>query len=66
MTPMAFTDLEIRLLPLESEGYPVEITLGGAQQFSRGYLQADLLLWTPDATPAAGERLLTSCWPMIG
>ncbi len=58
LTPTAFTDLEIRLLPLEPEGYPVEITLGGGQQFPRGYLKPDLLPWAPGASPAAdGERL---------
>jgi tetratricopeptide (TPR) repeat protein len=53
-----YADLEIRLLPFESEGYPVEITFGGGQQFPRGYLKPDLLPWVSGASPAAdGERL---------
>lgn len=47
-TATAFTDLEIHLLPLEPEGYPVEITAGGGQPYPRGHPQADPLPWTPD------------------
>lgn len=54
----AYTDLEIRLLPPEPEGYPVEITLGAGQQFPRGRLGHDVLPWAPSGSPAAdGERL---------
>lgn len=53
------TDLEIRLFPLEPQGYPVELTLAGQQEFPRGYAPADLGDWTPGGDPAAdGQTLL--------
>jgi hypothetical protein len=53
----AFTDLEIRLLRRLPEGYPVEITLGGQQEFPRGYLSADVLPWFPGDPATDGKRL---------
>ena len=53
-----YSDLEIRILKLEDEGYPVEITLNGEQEFPRGYLGPDFLPWVPSASPRQdGERL---------
>jgi hypothetical protein len=63
MPPSAalYADLEIRILELQPQGYPVEITLNGEQQFPRGYLDPDLLNWAPTIDPQAdGERLLRS------
>lgn len=58
VTQEACADLEIRILPLEDRGYPVEITFSGEQEFRRGFLQPDILPWIPSASPAAdGERL---------
>ncbi len=55
-------ELEIRIFQLESNGYPVEITLSGEhgrQEFPRGYLSADVLPWSPSADLIAdGQRLL--------
>jgi len=54
-----FEDLEIRIFPRQGEGYPVEITLGGQQEFPRGLLAASVLPWVPSADPVAdGQRLL--------
>jgi hypothetical protein len=39
-------DLEIRIFAAREEGYPVEITLGGQQEFPRGYLAQDIADWT--------------------
>ncbi|MBI1880288.1 MAG: CHAT domain-containing protein [Chloroflexi bacterium] len=53
-----YADLEIRILELTSEGYPVEITFNGKQEFPRGYLKPDVLPWIPSASATAdGERL---------
>ena len=53
-----YADLEIRILPRETQGYPVEITLNREQEFPRGYLDPAFLPWVPTASPAAdGERL---------
>ncbi len=46
MADKEFTDLEIRIFAARDEGYPVEITLGGQQEFPRGTLSADLVPWT--------------------
>jgi len=55
----SLTDLEIRMFQRQDEGYPVEMTLGGQQEFPRGYLSADVLPWTPSGDPVAdGQRLL--------
>jgi hypothetical protein len=39
-----YADLEIRILGLQSEGYPVELTLNYEQEFPGGYLDPD---WLP-------------------
>lgn len=52
------TDLLIRLLKREEQGYPVELTLDGRLEFRRGYLSPDVLRWTPSSLDAAaGEGL---------
>lgn len=60
------TDLEIRIfqrqthpeLAEEALGYPVEITLGGQQEFPRGYLDAGVVPWAPTGVPEAdGQKL---------
>jgi len=51
-------DLEIRIFQRRDEGYPVEMTLGGEQEFPRGYLSADILPWLSSGDPVAdGQRL---------
>jgi hypothetical protein len=53
-----YADLEIRILDLRDEGYPVEITVNSEQEFPRGYLRPDFLPWVSSASPAEdGERL---------
>ncbi len=53
-----YADVEIRILPLEAEGYPVEITFSGEQEFPRGYLDPALLPWKRKVSAAAeGEEL---------
>ncbi len=57
-TDEAFVDLEIRVFQQGDAGYPVEITLGGQQEFPRGRLSADILPWVPSGDLAAdGQRL---------
>lgn len=52
-------DLEIRIFQRRDEGYPVEITLGGQQEFPQGYLAADVLPWVAGGDLTAdGQRLL--------
>jgi len=52
-------DLEIRILQRRDTGYPVEITLGGQQEFAPGVLSADILPWSPGGDLSAdGQRLL--------
>jgi formylglycine-generating enzyme required for sulfatase activity len=54
----AYADLEIRILPRELQGYPVEITLNNEQEFPRGHLDPGFLPWVASASPATdGERL---------
>ena len=53
----AIADLEIRLLRRWPEGYPVEITLSGQQEFPRGYLSADILPWSTADPATDGQRL---------
>ena len=61
MPDNSFTDLEIRLLQKQAEGYPIEITLGGQQEFPRGHLTADGLPWAPSGDLVAdGQRLFTA------
>ena len=53
-----FTDLEIRIFQRQDQGYPVEITLGGQQEFPRGFVAASLVPWTPSGDAAAdGQKL---------
>jgi tetratricopeptide (TPR) repeat protein len=53
-----FVDLEIRIQQKLPEGYPVEITLGGEQEFPRGFLAADVLPWWPSGDLTLdGQRL---------
>ncbi len=54
----AYADLEIRVLERGPQGYPVEMTLDGQQEFPRGVMAPAALPWVPSADPAAdGERL---------
>ncbi|MBN2004491.1 MAG: CHAT domain-containing protein [Anaerolineae bacterium] len=58
MADTNFTDLEIRIFAAQDEGYPVEITLGGQQEFPRGYLDADIASWIPSGDLLAdGQKL---------
>ena len=55
-----YADLEIRILELQAQGYPVEITLNHGQEFPCGYLipQSLPLPWVGTASVEAdGERL---------
>ncbi len=53
-----YADLESRILEQQDEGYPVEITFSGEQEFPRGFLTSDILSWTPGYSPEeGGERL---------
>jgi hypothetical protein len=57
-TPIIYADLEIRVLELSEERYPVEITFSGKQEFPRGYLKWDIVPWAPSDSPTEdGERL---------
>ncbi len=54
----AYVDLEIRIFQAHEQGYPVEITLGGEQEFPRGYVPPELADWTPGGDPTAdGQQL---------
>jgi hypothetical protein len=56
--PANYADPEIRILELQDEGYPVEITFSGEQEFPRGYLKPDVLPWTPSySSTEDGEKL---------
>jgi hypothetical protein len=71
----SYTDLLIRLLKREEEGYPVELTLNNRLEFRRGYLSPEIVQWTPSSLDAESGRslfeLLTedeqvaSAWAMI-
>ncbi|MCP4592942.1 MAG: hypothetical protein GY842_19575, partial [bacterium] len=53
-----FADLEIRIFEQTDDSYPVEITLGGQQEFPRGHIAADVLPWSSSGDSAAdGQRL---------
>ena len=53
-----YANLEIRILKRDGQGYSVELTLDGQQQFQGGYLEADLLPWVPTGNPVKdGESL---------
>ncbi len=61
MPDNSFTDLEIRILQKLPEGYPIEMTLGGQQEFPRGHLTPDLLPWSSSGDLAAdGQRLFNA------
>ena len=38
-TNLRYADVEIRILPQQSAGYPVEFTLNSEQEFAGGFLQ---------------------------
>jgi hypothetical protein len=57
-TADTFTDLEIRLFQKQEQGYPVEITLGGQQEFPRGFLPPDVLPWSASGDIAADGATL--------
>ncbi len=38
-TPASYVDLELRILELQEDGYPVEITFSGEQEFPRRFLK---------------------------
>lgn len=75
MPTSSYTDLLIRLLKREEQGYPVELTLNNRLEFRRGYLSPDIVRWTPGPLDAQSGRslfeLLTqdeqvaSAWAMI-
>ncbi len=53
-----FTDLEIRIFQRQEQGYPVELTLGGQQEFPRGYLAANIAPWSASGDAASdGQKL---------
>lgn len=54
-------DLEIRIFQHQEQGYPVEMTLGGQQEFPRGYIAADIVPWGASGDLVAdGRKLLDS------
>jgi hypothetical protein len=54
----SYADLEIRILPQQEDGYPVELTLNSEQEFPRGYLSRHILPWEPGTSSSEdGERL---------
>lgn len=56
-----FVDLEIRIFARTENGYPVELTLGGQQEFPRGYLPDAILPWITSGDPKTdGEKLFAS------
>ncbi len=58
MPTSSYTDLQIRLLKREEQGYPVELTLNNRLEFRRGYLSPDILDWTPGLLDAQAGRSL--------
>jgi hypothetical protein len=50
---MDYADLEVRILKKDANGYPVEITFNGEQEFPRGVLSPDLPVLTAGA--ASGQ-----------
>jgi hypothetical protein len=46
---MDYADLEVRILKKDANGYPVEITFNGEQEFPRGVLSPDLPVLTAGA-----------------
>jgi hypothetical protein len=58
LTPGTYADLEIRIFARQAEGYPVEITFSGEQEFPRGYLTSEIVPWESSLFPEKdGERL---------
>lgn len=55
---LRFADLEIRILPLEEKGFPIELTLDGQRQYARGYADAGFLPWTSSLSPEEDGRQL--------
>ncbi len=56
--PIHHADLEIRILALRDDGYPVEITWSGEREFPAGRLSPEVLPWVPGVSPQEdGERL---------
>ncbi len=54
----SYTDLEIRILKRQEDGYPVDITLNNSQEFPQGYLNPEILPWVASYSPTEdGERL---------
>jgi hypothetical protein len=49
---MNYADLEVRILKKDTNGYPVEITFNGDQEFPRGVLSPDLPVLTAGAASA--------------
>ncbi len=58
MPDVRFDDLEIRIFARQAQGYPVEITLGGQQEFPRGYLVEDIVNWASSGDPVQDGRQL--------
>ena len=59
--PLPPADLEIRILPRDGDGFPVEITFSGEQEFPAGRLAASVLPWVAGAFPEEdGERLFSA------
>jgi hypothetical protein len=54
----SLADLEIRIFQRQEQGYPVELTLAGQQEFPRGFLAADILPWASSGDLVADGRKL--------
>lgn len=57
MSISSFADVEIRILPKDDSGYPVELTMRGEQEF-KGRLDADFLPWISTQDDVADGRRL--------
>jgi hypothetical protein len=53
---MTFADVELRILPKQADGYPVEMTLNGEQEFAGAILQPQE--WVPSASAIEDGRRL--------
>lgn len=70
-----YTDLLLRLLKREEQGYPVELTINQRLEFRRGYLSPEILQWTPSSLDAASgaslfelltrDEQVASAWAML-
>ncbi len=59
--PLLHADLEIRILPRDGDGHPVEITFSGEQELPPGRLADSLLPWVSGAFPEEdGDRLFAA------